>query len=76
MAKRRPPAADRSAPFLTIKGAADRVGLTEGAVRAAIKRGELELVPTACGLARLLRMEDVEGWTPPRRGPRGSAGGR
>lgn len=54
----------KPAPYLTFTGAADRKGLSEGAIRAAIARGELVPVPTACGRVKLLKVADVDKWQP------------
>ena len=47
-----------TAGLVRIQGAAKEAGVTEGAIRAAIARGELAVYETADG-ARLLRLADI-----------------
>ena len=57
---------------VTIAGAAEIAGVTEGAIRAAIGRGELpDPTRSACGRAKLLPLTAAEKWanTKRTRGP-------
>lgn len=48
--------------YTTLIGAGELVGLTEGAIRAAIRRGELATEDTHDGRVRLLRVAAVHRW--------------
>jgi len=62
MVTKKPP---QAVPYLTNVGAAERKGLSEGAIREAIKRGDLTPLPTACGRLNLLSVAQVDRWNPP-----------
>ena len=47
---------------VTTAGAAELASVTEGAIRAAIRRGELTPVETHCQRARLLSVAAVRKW--------------
>ena len=66
----KPPAKPRVVPYLTNVGAAERRGVTEGAVRQAIRYGHLHPVTSACGRVKLLRVRDVDKWNPTGPGPK------
>lgn len=49
-------------PYLSIKGAGEVAGCTEGAIRMAINRGRLRCTETADGVLRLVSEKDLAAW--------------